>query len=134
MSEARRGPLSEDPEFRVVSKPATYPRETGGPVRFTTVYVQDQPVAYLWAATDDSAAGVIYGRSAGGGNAGVGWSGRLRRAFANRLTPSEVLRYWAGKPLDPDDERCGVVHADEERELASLAELEALAAGMSRTD
>lgn len=124
----RRGPLSEDPEFRVVSKPATYPRETGGPVRFTTVYVQDQPVAYLWAATDDSAAGVISRKSAGGGNAAVGWSGRLRWAFANKLAPTEVLRHWAGKPLDPDDERCGVVHADEEHEAGSLAELQELAA------
>ncbi|MBM7786578.1 hypothetical protein [Tenggerimyces flavus] len=126
----RGGPLSEDPEFRVVSEPESYADTTAGPIRYTTVYVSDQPVAYVWAATDDTAAGVLYRQSAldtGGGNASVGWWGRLDWAFANRLTPSEVLRHWAGKPLDPDDERCGVVRADEEHELATLAELEELA-------
>ncbi len=89
------------------------------------------PSPTLWAATDDSAAGVIYRESAldtGGGNASVGWWGRLDWAFANRFTPTEVLRHWAGKPLDPDDERCGVVHDDEEHEVGSLAELQELAA------
>lgn len=131
MSDKPRGPLSEDPEFRLVSELAVYPWTTDGPVRYTSVYVDEQPVAYLWAATDDSAAGVIYRHAAlssGGGNAAVGWGGRLKWAYANKLAPTEVLRQWAGKALDPDDERCGVVHADEEHEVGSLAELQELAA------
>lgn len=127
----RGGPLSEDPVFRVVSEPPRFERTTDGPVRYTTVYVREQPVAYLWASTDDKAAGVFYRQSAGdlgGGNAAVGWHGRLRWAYANKLTPTEALQHWAGKPLDPTDEKCGVVREDEEHEAATLAELEKLAA------
>lgn len=121
-NEDRGGPQSEDPQFRAVWEPDSYPNTTDGPVRYTPVYVNDEPVAYLWAATDDSAAGVV-ARGPRGFNAAAGWNARLVKAYAEGLTPSELLTHWAGKELDPADERSGVVLEGKEREAASLDEL-----------
>ncbi|MBM7789543.1 hypothetical protein [Tenggerimyces flavus] len=121
-NEDRGGPQSADPQFRTVWEPGNYANSTDGPVRYTPVYVNDEPVAYLWAATDDSAAGVVP-RGPRGFNAAAGWNERLVKAYADGLSATDLLTRWAGTELDPADERSGVVHEGEEREAASLDEL-----------
>ncbi len=122
----RQGPQSENPHFETVYKPPNYPNSTDGPVRYTPVYVGERPVAYVWAAVDDSAAGVVP-IGLPGFNAAAGWVARLRASYAAGRPPSEMLTRWAGKPLDPADERSGVVHEGGEREAASLDALKQLA-------
>lgn len=87
------GPQSENPRFEPVYEPPSYAGSTDGPIRYTTVYVDDRPVT----------------------------------AYAQGVPPLELLRHWAAKPVDPAEQRCGVVRPDEEREAASLAPLQALA-------
>lgn len=122
----RRGPQSENPRFETVRSQPNYAGSADGPVRYTRVYVDERPVAYVWVAVDDSAAGVLpIGRT--GNNAAAGWYARLRTSYAAGRPPSEMLTRWAGEPLDPTDERSGVVHEGEVREAASLDALKQLA-------
>lgn len=121
-NDERGGPQSEDPQFRAVWEPDSYANNTDGPVRYTPVYVDDEPVAYLWAATDDSAAGVVP-RGPSGFNAAAGWNARLVQAYADGLSATDLLTHWAGKERDPADERSGVVLEGKERRAASLDEL-----------
>ena len=87
------GPQSENPHFETVYRPPSYSMSADGPIHYTLVYVDDQPVAYLWAAADGSAAGVLP-RGLAGFNAAAGWTARLRQAYAQGVPPLGLRRMW----------------------------------------
>ncbi|MFI7423159.1 hypothetical protein [Nonomuraea sp. NPDC049684] len=89
--------LKDQPEFRTVYAPDAYPRTTASAVRYVPV-LKDGAVA---------------------------WTGRLRWAKANGVTPLRALRHWAG---EAEDARAGQVPVRQPFELPSLSALEELAA------
>lgn len=120
-----QGPMSEYPQFRTVSAPDTYPKETTAAVRFVPVQRQGRLLGYLWASVDDVAAGYLWRPDArpDSFNTGQEWVRRLRWAKANGLTPLQALRHWVGQPEDAG----GHLPAGTEQEAPSLDALKSAA-------
>jgi hypothetical protein len=128
IEEDPRVSMEDQPEFRTVWAPESYPRTTESAVRYVPVMLGDGVVGYLWAAVTDDAAQYVARQDAGdaGFNAGVPWVQRLRWAKANGLAPLQALRHWAGQEEEP---RAGRIPPGAEQELPSLSALNELAAG-----
>lgn len=119
--------LKDQPEFRTVWAPDTYPRTTSAAVRYVPIVKDGVVIGYLWAATTDDAAQYVPREQAGDAalDAAVAWTQRLRWAKAHGVTPLQALRHWAG---DPEDARAGAVPVGAPFELPSLDRLVELAA------
>lgn len=117
--------MSEDPKFRSVSGPDSFPSSTQAAVTYIPVMLRGSLAGYVWAAVTDDAVGYVERESLGDDafNAGVEWVTRFRWAKANGLTPRQVLRHWAGQP---EDGEAGYVPPDSENRAASLDSLRAL--------
>lgn len=123
----KRGPMSEDPQFRTVYAPPRFPRTTESSVWYVAVVLRGNVVGYLWAATTDDAAGFVARKEVGADalNASIRWAERLRWAKANGLTPLQAIRHWVGAEEDP---KAGAV-AGAEESASSLQALEEKNAG-----
>lgn len=119
--------LKDEPAFRTVWAPDTYPRTTSAAVRYVPVVKDGVVIGYLWAATTDDATQYVAREQAGDAalDAAVAWTRRLRWAKANGITPLQALTLWAGTPEDP---RAGAVPPGTPFEAPSLAHLAELAA------
>ncbi|MFI6920992.1 hypothetical protein ACIBIZ_13640 [Nonomuraea spiralis] len=119
--------LKDQPVFRTVRAPDSYPRTTSAAVRYVPILKDEVVIGYLWAATTDDAARYVPREQAGDAafDAAVAWTQRLRWAKANGVTPLRALRHWAGEAEDP---RAGRVPVGRPFELASLEALVELAA------
>jgi hypothetical protein len=119
--------LKDQPSFRTVRAPASYPRTTSAAVRYVPVLKGDTVLGYLWAAVTDDAAQYVPRAQAGddGLDAGIAWTRRLREAVADGLAPLEALARWAG---EAEDERAGRVPPGTPFTLPDLSALEDLAA------
>jgi hypothetical protein len=120
-----RGPMSEDPEFRLVSAPESYPKTTSSAVRYVPVRRGDRELGYLWVSVDDDAAGFVWrpDQRPDSFNTGQVWVKRLRAAKAEGLTPAELLQRWVGHPEDEG----GHVPTGAEQTAPGLDALKALA-------
>jgi hypothetical protein len=120
-----RGPMSEDPEFRLVSAPANYPKRTSAAVRYVPVLRGDRELGYLWVSVDDEAAAFVWrpDQQPDSFNTGQVWLDRLRAAKAEGLTPTEMLHRWIGQPEDEG----GHIPTGAEQTAPSLEALRSLA-------
>ncbi|MFI8994630.1 hypothetical protein [Streptomyces sp. NPDC053542] len=86
--------FAEDLRFNQVSGPATYNRETSGPVAYLNVAdAAGSVIGYVWGNDGDDAAGWVVpaGLTAGQVNAGASWLRALRGGKARGLAPTALL-------------------------------------------
>ncbi|WP_241990014.1 MULTISPECIES: hypothetical protein [unclassified Streptomyces] len=102
-----------------------YEQVTEAPVRYTTVRRDGVTLGYVWAATDDSAAGYVPRTAAGDAafDAGAVWLSSLREACSEGLRPLRALDRLARRPAGP---QAGVVSAAAFATAPSLDALEEL--------
>lgn len=124
----------------------TYAPTTDGPVRYAPAVSGDGTVlGYLWAATEEDAAGFVERAAAGtvnATNAAAVWRRRLARAHDRGLPAIAALREWIGEdpaaghmpdPTDasattsPEWRLAGALPPSSERAATSLPELRRLA-------
>jgi hypothetical protein len=121
-----QGWMAESLRPIVTSGPPSYSSTTDAPIRVFDVRDGARILGYLWAAYDDDAAAFVPHESAGDDafNASVDWRLALRepksRGAAALHALDELVR--AGGP-----EHAGTIDVESRRDMASLAELKALA-------
>ncbi|MFD7435647.1 hypothetical protein [Streptomyces sp. NPDC059861] len=121
--------FAEDLQMKQVAGPATYHRDTDGPVAYLSVADRAGTViGYVWANDRDEAAGwvVPQGLSPNAVNAGGRWVRALRGGKARELAPTALLAELAQGAND--NEQSHVVPGSR-TEAPSLAALKELAAG-----
>lgn len=90
---------------------------TRRPVFYLSVMLGDNLVGYLWGSQDGDAAG-FFPRHGSGINhvmSSAHWYDKLEENKRLGLTPAEAIRYWIGKPADPE---YGGISADAEPRAA----------------
>jgi ADP-ribosyltransferase exoenzyme len=95
----------DEPRMTIIAAPATYPDTTAGPVRYVPIVVRGRTVAYLWAADDNDAAGVVHRTDVGpdGFNTAVAWVRRLRASRADQRTPLDAFGDWCRRVAEGCD-------------------------------
>ncbi|RDI55322.1 hypothetical protein [Nocardia mexicana] len=107
----------------MTSTPANYSRWTRRPVIYLPVQRRGRLIGYLWAATDQNAAGFERSLAAAGDdlNCLLAWEARLNDAATRGLAPVAALEQWIGAT---EDSVAGAVPAGmRPGNAASLAEL-----------
>ncbi|GGT08765.1 hypothetical protein [Streptomyces chromofuscus] len=120
--------FAEDLQMKQVAGPATYSRETDGPVAYLSVADRTGTViGYVWANDKDDAAGWVVpaGLSADAVNAGGRWLRALRGGKAREIAPTTLLAELARGANDTDLSHAVPGSLTEAPTLASLKELAA---------
>ncbi|MGW2888284.1 hypothetical protein ACWDDN_23695 [Streptomyces griseoruber] len=100
-----------------------YPETTELPVRYFTVQDKGETLGYVWASSEDNAAGFEPRTAAGerAFEAGREWLLKLREAHGRGLAAASVLSWLAQQSISPG---IGSIAEQEPRECASLDALE----------
>ncbi|MEU6580760.1 hypothetical protein [Nocardia sp. NPDC046763] len=93
------------------------------PVFYLPVTLGDVLVGYLWGSQNGSSAGFFASFELGVNRVKtiVYWNDRLEETYRMGLTPIEAVRYWLGKPADP--QFGGIAGDAEQREARTIQEL-----------
>jgi hypothetical protein len=117
---------SDEPRFRTVYAPGTYPRTTDGPVIWAPVSKEEELIGYVWVGEDADAADFFlrpgHPMDELWLNTRVAWVGRLREARAEGLTPIQAMERWAQEPADATGAVGPRQHAESLQALHALAE------------
>jgi hypothetical protein len=127
----RREPVSgwqspDEPRFRTVRAPDTYPKLTDGPVLWAPVSKSGHLIGYVWAAETGDAADFFlrpgHPMHEPWLNTRVTWVDRLRQARAQGLTAVEALEQWGRHPEEATGELGARQRAESLHALRALAE------------
>jgi len=118
--------FAQDLQLKQVAGPATYGRNTDGPVAYLSVADRTGTViGYVWANDKDGAAGWLVppGLSASAVNAGARWLRALRAGKARELAPTALLAELARGTNDSEPSHAVPGSLTEAPTLAALKEM-----------